>query len=131
MAYRAHLRLLLALVLLFAAQFLLRGTEVARADLIAPNATLIAQNAAHAPSAPQDTRDGVDSRMLANGPPSGGNLAAVFRQWNDDDPDDILQAQGVSISLPPLTSGFGRRVGYAVARESLVSAAFPRGPPAL
>jgi hypothetical protein len=131
MAYRAHLRLLLALVLLFAAQFLLRGAEDARADLIARNATSIAQNATHAPSAPQDISDGVDSRMLANGPPSGGNLAAVFGQWNDDDPDDILQAEGVSISLPPLTSGFGRRVGYAVARESLVSAAFPRGPPAL
>ena len=68
--------------------------------------------------------------MLVNGPPNGGILAAVFGQWNDDDnPDDILQAEGVNIALPPLTSGFGRRVGHAVARESLVSAAFPRGPP--
>ena len=38
---------------------------------------------------------------------------------------------GLIIALPLLTSGFGRRVGHAVARASLVSAAFPRGPPAL
>src|SRR5262245_41594678 len=117
MAHRAHLRLLLALVVSFAALFSLRGTDNARADSIA-------QNGVHA--------QGADSRMLANGPPYGGKLAAVFGQWNDnDDPDDILQAEGVSISLPPLTSGFGRRVGHTVARASLVSAAFPRGPPTL
>jgi hypothetical protein len=131
MAHRTHLRLLLALVLLFAAQFLLRGAEAAHADL-ARNAASIARNLAHAQNIPQYIGHGIDSRMLANGPPYGGKLAAVFGQWNDnDDPDDILQADGVSISLPPLTSGFGRRVGHAVARASLVAAAFPRGPPAL
>jgi hypothetical protein len=117
MAHRAHLRLLLALVLSFAALFLLRGVDSTRA-------VSIAQNAVHA--------HGVDSRMLANGPFNGGNLVAAFGQWNDDDdPDDIVQAEGVSIALPPLTSGFGRRAGHAVVRERIVSAAFPRGPPAL
>jgi hypothetical protein len=130
MAHRAHLRLVLALVLLFAAQFLLRGAETSRADLIARNVTSIARNGAHAHNARQYIGHGVDGHMLVNGPPNGGILAAVFGQWNDDDnPDDILQAEGVNIALPPLTSGFGRRVGHAVARESLVSAAFPRGPP--
>ena len=115
MAQRAHLRLLLALVVSFAALFLLRGADSARAHLTA-------QNAAH----------DVDSRALANGPLSGGNLAAAFGQWNDkDDPDDMLQADSVSVALPLLTSGFGRRVGHAVVRASLVSAAFPRGPPTL
>lgn len=132
MAHRAHLRLLLALVLWFAALFLLHGAENARAELIARNAASIARIAAHAQNAPQYIGHGVDSRMLANSPPTGDDLAAVFGQWNDnDDPDDILQAEGVSIPLPPLTSGFGRRVGHAVARANLVSAAFPRGPPAL
>jgi hypothetical protein len=132
MAHRAHLRLLLALVLLFAALFLLRGAENARADWIAQDATSTARNATDVQNSPQYIGHGVDSRALANGPLHGGNLAAVFGQWNDnDDPDDILQAEGVSIALPPLTSGFGRRVGYAVARASLVSAAFPRGPPVL
>jgi hypothetical protein len=70
--------------------------------------------------------------VLANAPLNDGNLGAGCGQWNDDDdPDDILQAESTSIALPPLTSGFGRRVGHAVARASLVSAAFPRGPPAL
>jgi hypothetical protein len=116
MAHCAHLRLLLALALSFAALFSLRGADDARADLIAENAVY-----AH----------GVDSRVLTNVPPTGDNLAVVFGQWNDDDPDDILQSQSASIALPLLTSGFGRRVGRAVARERLVSAAFPRGPPAL
>jgi hypothetical protein len=116
MAHCARLRLLLALALSFAALFSLRGADNARADLIA-------QNAVHAP--------GAHFQVLANAPLNDGNLAAGFGQWNDDDPDDILQAEGVSIALPPLTSGFGRRVGHAVARASLVSAAFPRGPPAL
>ena len=115
MAHRAYLSLLLALVVSFAALFSLREADSALADSIA-------QNAVHAHS--------VD--MLANSPPNGGNLAAVFGQWNDDDdPDDILQAERISIAFPPLTSGFGRRAGHAVARASLVSAAFPRGPPAL
>jgi hypothetical protein len=123
MAHCAHLRLLLALVVSFAALFSLQGANSARADS--------AQNAAHAQTT-QCIGHGVDSRVLTNGPLDGANLAAVFGQWNDnDDPDDILQAEGVSTALPPLTSGFGRRVGHAVARASLVSAAFPRGPPAL
>src|SRR5262245_52216637 len=114
MAQRAHLRLLLALVVSFAALFSLRGADSARAGSIA-------QNAAH-------THD-IGSRVLANGPLNGGNLAAAFGQWNDnDDPDDILLAESVSIALPLLTSGFGRRVGHAVVRASLVTAAFPRGP---
>ena len=114
MAHRARLSLLLALVVSFAALISLRETDSARADSIA-------RNAFHAHS--------VD---LANGPPNGGDLAAAFGQWNDnDDPDDILQAESISIAFPPLTSGFGRRVGHAVARKRLVSAAFPRGPPAL
>jgi hypothetical protein len=115
MAQRACLSLLLALVVSFAALISLRGADSARADSIA-------QNAVHAHS--------VD--VLANSPPNGGDLAAVFGQWNDnDDPDDILHAESISIAFPLLTSGFGRRVGHAVARERLVSAAFPRGPPAL
>ena len=70
--------------------------------------------------------------VLANGPLDGGNAAAATSQWNDnDDPDDILQAESISIAFPPLTSGFGRRVGHAVVRASLVAAAFPRGPPIL
>jgi len=117
MAHRAYLKLLLALVVSFAALFSLHGTGNARASSNA-------QNAVHVP--------GVDSRMLANGPLNGGNLAAAFGQWNDkDDPDDMLQADSVSVALPLLTSGFGRRVGHAVVRASLVSAAFPRGPPTL
>ena len=116
MARRAHLCLLLALVVSFAALMSLRGADSARADSIA-------QNAVHAQS--------VDSRVLVNPPLNGGNLAAAVGQWNDDDPDDILQTESVSIALPLLTSGFGRRVGEAVARASLVSAAFPRGPPVL
>jgi hypothetical protein len=115
MAHRACLSLLLALVVSFAALISLRGADSARANSIA-------QNAAHAHSV----------GMLANGPDKGGDLAAAFGQWNDnDDPDDIMQAESVSIALPLLTSGFGRRVSHAVARECLVSAAFPRGPPAL
>jgi hypothetical protein len=115
MAHRAHPRLLLALVLSFAALFLLHGPDSTRADSIAGNAV-------HAP--------GVASQMLANGPLNGGNLAAGFGRWNDDDdPDDILQAEGVSIAPPLLTFGFGRRVSHAVAREGIVTAAFPRGPP--
>jgi hypothetical protein len=117
MAHRACLSLLLALVVSFAALFSLRGADRARADSIA-------QNAVHA--------HGVDSRVLANSPPDDGNLAAGFGQWNDkDDPDDFLQAESISIAFPLLTSGFGRRVGHAVARANLVFAAFPRGPPAL
>jgi hypothetical protein len=117
MAHRACLSLLLALVVSFAALFSLREADSARADSIS-------QNAVHAHS--------VDSRGLANGPANGGDLAAVFGQWNDnDDPDDILQAESINIAFPLLTSGFGRRVGHAVNRASLVSAAFPRGPPAL
>jgi len=117
MAHRALLRLLLALVVSFAAMFSLHGAANARA-------ASAAQNAEHAQS--------VDSRMLANGPLKGGSLAAFFGQWNDkDDPDDVLQAESVSIALPLLTSGFGRRVGHAVARANLVSAALPRGPPTL
>ena len=117
MARRAHLCLLLALVVSFAALMSLRGADSARADSIA-------QSAMHAQS--------VDSRVLVNPPLNGGNPAAAAGQWNDDDdPDDILQAESVSIALPLLTSGFGRRVGQAVARASLVSAAFPRGPPVL
>src|SRR3954469_23459831 len=132
MAHRALVRLLLALVLLCAAEFLLRGAEAARADLIARNAASIARNSAQAQNIPQYAGQGVDSRILANALPYGGKRVTVFGQWNDnDDPDDILQAEGVSIALPPLTSGFGRRVGHAVARESIVSSAFPRGPPAL
>src|SRR5215470_19608605 len=111
MAPRAHLSLLLALVLSVAALFSLRGADGARADSIA-------QKTVHA--------QGADSRMLANGPLNGGNIAAAFGKWNDnDDPDDILQAESISIAFPPLTSGFGRRVGHAVVRASLVSAAFP------
>jgi hypothetical protein len=132
MAHRAHLRLLLALVLLCAAQFLLRGAETAQADLMARHAASIARNAAQAQSTPQYIRQSVDSRIFANSLPYGGKRATAFGQWNDnDDPDDMLQAEGVSIALPPLISGFGRRVGHAVARESIVSSAFPRGPPAL
>ena len=117
MAQRAHLRLLLALVVSFAALFSLRGADSAHADPIVQNTSPQAQS--------------VESRVLANGPLTGGKLAAVLGQWNDnDDPDDILQAASVGIALPLLTSGFGRRVGHAVARSSLVSAAFPRGPPA-
>jgi hypothetical protein len=132
MTHRAHLQLFLALVLLCAAQFLLRGVETARADLTTRNATSTPQNTAHAQNAPQYVGHGLDSGALASSLPYGGKRAAASGQWNDDDnPDDILQAEGVSISLPSLTSGFGRRVGHAVAQESLVSAAFPRGPPAL
>jgi hypothetical protein len=117
MAHRAYLSLLLALVVSFAALFSLRGADSARADSTA-------QSGVHAHS--------VDSRGLTNSPPNGSDLAAVFRQWNDnDDPDDILQAESISIAFPLLTAGFGRRVGHAIARASLVSAAFPRGPPAL
>jgi hypothetical protein len=117
MAHRAYLSLLLAIVVSFAALFSLRGADSARADSIV-------QNAVHA--------HGVDSHMFANSPPNGGDLAAILGQWNDnDDPDDVLEAESISIAFPLLTSGFGRRVGRAVARASLVSAAFPRGPPAL
>jgi hypothetical protein len=117
MARRAHLSLLLALVVSFAALISLHGADSARA-------ASITQNAAHAQS--------VDCRVLANAPLNPDNLAAAFGQWNDDDdPDDILQAESVNIALPMLTSGFGRRAGQAVARASLVSAAFPRGPPIL
>jgi len=117
MARRAHLSLWLALVVSFAALISLRGADSAREDSIA-------QNAVHAQS--------VDSRVLVNTPLNRDNLAAAFGRWNaDDNPDDILQAESVSIALPLLTSGFGRRVGQAVARASLVSAAFPRGPPVL
>jgi hypothetical protein len=70
--------------------------------------------------------------MIENSPPDDANLGAAVGQWNDNnDPDKILQTESISIAFPPLTSGFGRRVGHAVARERLVSAAFPRGPPAL
>ena len=124
MAHCAHLRLLLALVVSFAALFSLQGANSARADS--------AQDAAQAQNAAQCLGHGVDSRVLTNSPLDGGNLAAVFGQWNDDDdPDDILQAESISIAFPLLTPGFGRRVGHAVARASLVAAAFPRGPPAL
>ena len=123
MAHCAHLRLLLALVVSFAALFSLQGANSARADS--------AQSVAHTRNATQCIGHGVDSRVLTNSPLDGGNLAAAFGQWNDDDPDDILQAESISIAFPLLTSGFGRRVGHAVARASLVSAAFPRGPPAL
>jgi hypothetical protein len=117
MAHRACLSLLLALVVSFAALFSLREADSARADWIAKNAV---------------QPHGVDSLVLANSPPNGGDLTAVFGQWNDkDDPDDILQAESISIAFPLLTSGFGRRVGHAVVRASLVSSAFPRGPPAL
>jgi hypothetical protein len=116
MAHRAYLRLLLALVVSFAALFSLRGADSARADSIA-------QSAVHAFN--------VDSRMLANSPPKSGDLTAIVGQWTDDDPDDILHAESISIAFPLLTPGFGRRVGHAVARERLVSAAFPRGPPSL
>lgn len=113
MAHRACL--LLALVVSFAALISLRGTDDARVDSNVHNIVR-----AHS----------VD--MLANGPANGGDLAAAFGQWNDnDDPDDLLQAESISIAFPLLTSGFGRRVSHAVARERLVSAAFPRGPPAL
>jgi hypothetical protein len=117
MAHRAYLSLLLALVVSFAALFSLRGADSGHADSIA-------ENAVHAQS--------IDSRALSNSPPNGDDLAAIFGQWNDNnDPDDILQAESISIAFTPLTSGFGRRVGHAVVRERLVSAAFPRGPPAL
>jgi hypothetical protein len=116
MAHRAYLSLLLALVVSFAALFSLRGADSARADSTA-------QSGVHAHS--------VDSRGLTNSPPNGSDLAAVFRQWNDnDDPDDILQASVTSIPSLPLISGVGRRVGHAVVRQHLVSSAFPRGPPA-
>jgi hypothetical protein len=132
MAHRAHLRLLLTLVVSFAALFALYGAKSARADSIVRNAASVARNATHALHAPQCRAHGIDSRVLVNGPPGGANLAATLGQWtDDDDPDDILQAESVSIALPPLTSGFGRRVGHAIARECLVSAAFPRGPPSL
>lgn len=132
MAQCAHLRLLLALVFSFAALFALDRAESARADSIVPNATSVACNATHASNAAQCSAHGIDSRMLENIPRNDGNLAAVVGQWNDNnDPDDILQAESISIAFPVLTSGFGRRVGHAVARERLVSAAFPRGPPRL
>jgi hypothetical protein len=117
MARRAHLSLLLALVVSFAALISLHGADSARGDSIARKAV---------------QAQSVDSRVLVNTPLNGSKLAAAFGRWNDDhDPDDILQAESVSIALPLLTSGFGRRVGQAVARASLVSAAFPRGPPVL
>src|SRR5262245_829355 len=98
MAHRACLSLLLALVVSFAALLALRGADNARVDSIV-------QNAVRAHS--------VD--MLANGPTNGGDLAAAFGQWNDnDDPDDILQAESIIITFPLLTSGFGRRVSHAV-----------------
>jgi hypothetical protein len=132
MAHRAYLRLLLALVLLCATQFLLRGAETARADLIARNTASIAPNQAHAQNIPPYIGQGVDGRILADSLPYGGKRATVYGQGNDnDDPDDVLHSEGVSIALPPLISGFGRRVGHAVARESIVSSAFPRGPPVL
>jgi len=134
MARRAHLRLLVTLVLSLAALFLLRGADDARANSIARKATpaSISQNAAHTKNAVRCIGHGLDSRILANGPLDGDNLAAILGPWSDnDDPDDFLQASGVSVAPPSLTSGFGRRVGNAVARDSLVSAAFPRGPPAL
>jgi len=69
--------------------------------------------------------------VLANAPLDGGNAAPLINQWNDnDDPDDILQASVASIPVPALISGVGRRIGSAVARQHLVSSAFPRGPPA-
>ena len=69
--------------------------------------------------------------VLANVPLDGSNAAAFVGQWNDDDdPNDLLQAGVASILSPARKSGVGRRVGNAVARQHLVSSAFPRGPPA-
>jgi len=117
MARRAFVWLLptfLALVLAFGAALSWRGSAGAAASVFTH---VIEQQ--------------VDGGVLANDPLDGGNVAAGAGQWNDNDPDDILQTSTVSISPPPLISGVGRRVGYAVVRQHLVSSAFPRGPPAV
>jgi hypothetical protein len=105
---------LLTLILAFAAPSSWRGPE---------SATSIAQDIEQRASGP--------AAVLAHAPLDGGNAAAFINQWNDDDdPDDILPASVTSIPVPALISGVGRRVGSAVARQHLVSSAFPRGPPA-
>ena len=107
---------LLTLILAFAATSSWRGPESA-------GATSIAQDI--------EQRASGHAVMLANGPLDRGNAAAFISQWNDDDdPDDILPASVTSIPSLPLISGVGRRVRSAVARQHLVSSAFPRGPPA-
>jgi hypothetical protein len=117
MARRAFVWLLptfLALVLAFGAASAWPGPDKAGATSLA-----------------QDIEQPVNDHVLTNGPLDGGNAAASAGQWNDnDDPDDILQASVAGISPPALISGVGRRVGHAVARQHLVSSAFPRGPPA-
>ena len=113
MAHRAFVWLLplLALILAFGAALSWRGPDSAGAASIAQ---------------PSDAHPVV----LANTPLGGGNAATLIGQWNDDDPDDILQARIASIPSPALISGVGRRVGRAVIRQRLISSAFPRGPPA-
>src|SRR5262245_6330740 len=112
MARRAFAWLLPALILAFGVLVSWRGPDSAGA------ASIERQAARHPP-------------VLAIAPLDFGNPPASVGQWNDnDDPDDILQASVASIPSPALKSGVGRRVGHAVARQHLVSSAFPRGPPA-
>ena len=105
---------LLTLILAFAATSAWRGPE---------SATSIARDA--------EQRAAGHAAVLANAPLDGSNATAFIGPWNDDDdPDDVLQASTAGIPSPLLISGVGRRVGHAVARQHLVSSAFPRGPPA-
>jgi hypothetical protein len=107
---------LLTLILAFGAALSWRGLESASASPIAHEI---------------EQRGDDHAAVLANGPLQGSDAAAFIGQWNnDDDPDDILQAGVASIPSPALKFGVGRRVGHAVARQHLVSSAFPRGPPA-
>jgi len=107
---------LLTLILAFGAALSWRGLDNASASPIAHEV---------------EQRINDHAAVLANGLFDGGDVPAFVSQWNDDDdPDDILQAGVTSILSPALTSGVGRRVGNAVARQHLVSSAFPRGPPA-
>lgn len=75
----------------------------------------------------QQCADGKAIAQLTAPIPDGD--AVMFGQWGDDDPDEILGTDGVSIPAPVARSHHGRRISHAVRAQRLVSAAFPRGPP--
>jgi hypothetical protein len=57
------------------------------------------------------------------------DIVTTLGQWGDDEPDDILAADDVSIPTPVARFHYGRRTGNAVRRQRLLCAAYPRGPP--
>jgi len=75
------------------------------------------------------TQSSDDHLARASLPHQGGDLAAIFAPWNDDDPDDIALFSIIKVAAPTGTFGLGRRIFEAVSRQRILSAAFPRGPP--